>query len=180
MTFTRKSAIPGIGATRLLLVLLVAVAVAVGVACQKSDNPQASAAPEPTTASSTSTSPSTSAPAAAGALPVGDVAKPPFGFLDSPKEGASVKPGTWSSGWALDDSGIADVTVRAEDGTTSLVARNQSFPGVAQAYPGYRNADKAGVGFPVPKLSPGAHTLTVTLIARDGGRTEIRRQIRVP
>ena len=173
MTSTRKWVIPAISATLLLLL---------GVACQKSDNPGAGATPEPTisASTSTSTSTSTSAPAASGAMPVGDVAKPPFGFLDSPKEGASVKPGTWSSGWALDDSGIADVTVRSEDGTTSPVARNQPFPGVAQAYPGFPNADKAGFGFPLPKLGPGAHTLTVTLIANDGGRTEIRRQIRVP
>lgn len=143
--------------------------------CQKSENASgATSAAEPTVA------PSTSAQAATGAAaPVGDTSKPPFGFLDMPKEGATVAPASWAYGWALDDSGIATVTVASETGATSPVALGQPFPGVAQSYPGFPGSDKAGFGFPVPKLEPGIHTLTITVTAKDGGKTDIRRQIRV-
>jgi hypothetical protein len=153
----------------------VGLAAIVAAGCQKSENAGgAASAAEPTVA------PSTSAQAATGAAaPVGDTSKPPFGFLDMPKEGATVAPGSWAYGWALDDSGIASITVTSETGSTSPVALGQPFPGVAQAYPGVPGSDKAGFGFPVPKLEPGIHTLTITVTAKDGGKTDIRRQIRV-
>lgn len=113
------------------------------------------------------------------AASLGDTSKPPFGFLDTPKEGATVPAVSWAYGWALDDSGIAQITVVSDAATTSPVAMNQAFPGVAQAHPDYPNSDKAGFGFPLPKMEPGIHTFTVTLIARDGGTTEIRRQVRI-
>lgn len=140
-------------------------------ACQKNESP-GSGASSVATAAPASAAPGSSAVAGAN--------KPPFGFLHSPEEGATVKPGAWAFGWALDDSGIAQVTVRADTGSASAVALGQGFPGVAQSYPGYPDADKAGFGFAIPKLDSGIHTLTVTLVAKDGGRTEIRRQVRVP
>ncbi len=145
--------------------------------CQKSENaggPDTAAGRTPVAAVPDGSTTPGGAPASAG-----DVAKPPFGFLDTPKEGATVAPESWAFGWALDDSGIAQVTVSSETGVTSPVALNQAFPGVAQTYPAFPNADHAGFGFPLPKVEKGLHTVTVTLIAKDGGRTEIRRQIRV-
>jgi hypothetical protein len=124
--------------------------------------------------------PSTSAQAATGAsAPVIDAAKPPFGVLHVPKEGETVKPGSWAFGWALDDSGIAQITVVADGGGVIAVALNQPFPGVAQSYPGYANADKAGFGFAIPKLPSGTHALTITLVGKDGGKTELHRQVRI-
>jgi hypothetical protein len=153
----------------------VGLAAVVAAGCQKSENAGAAA---PST--ETNVAPSTSAQAATGAsAPVADNSKPPFGFLDNPKEGATVAAGSWAYGWVLDDSGIASVTVTSETGTTSPVALGQAFPGVAQQYPNMPGADKAGFGFPVPKLEPGIHTLTITITAKDGGKTDIRRQIRV-
>ena len=153
----------------------VGVAAIVAAGCQKSENAGAASPPaEPTVA------PSTSAQAATGAAaPVGDTARPPFGFLDMPKEGATVASGTWAYGWALDDSGIARITVSSENGATSPVSLGQPFPGVAQSYPNFPGSDKAGFGFPIPKLEPGIHTLTIAVAANDGGKIEIRRQIRV-
>jgi hypothetical protein len=107
-------------------------------------------------------------------------ATPPFGFLAKPVEGETVKPGDWAFGWALADSGIAQVTMIGDSGASSPVSMNQAFPGVAQSYPKYAGADKAGFFFPIPKLDSGIHTLTVTFIGKDGGRTEIRRSVRVP
>jgi hypothetical protein len=158
-----------------LFVCGVGVAAVVAAGCQKSENAGASG---PST--ETSVAPSTSAQAASGAsAPVADNSKPPFGFLDNPKEGATVAADSWAYGWALDDSGIASVTVTSETGTTSAVALGQPFPGVAQQYPNMPGSDKAGFGFPLPKLAPGIHTLTITVTAKDGGKMDIRRQIRV-
>jgi hypothetical protein len=140
-------------------------------ACQKTETPATSSAPAPATAST---------PGGTGAGATAPAPKPPFGFLDSPEEGATVKPGSWAYGWALDDSGIAQVIVTADSGATSPVALGQPFPGVAQSHPGYPDADKAGFGFPIPKIDSGIHTLVITLVAKDGGKTEIRRQVRVP
>ena len=81
---------------------------------------------------------------------------------------------------ALADSGIPQVTVASDSGTSSTVALGASFPGVAQSYPKYPDADKAGFGFGLPKMGSGAHSLTVTLIGKDGSKTEIHRNVRVP
>ncbi len=157
-----KTLMVGVGVTALLL-----------SGCQKTEN----------AGTTTETAPAATTAGAAGATPAGapagNASKPPFGFLHTPMEGATVAPASWAFGWALDDSGIAQVTVTAETGVTSPVAMNQTFPGVAQTYPGFPNTERAGFGFPVPKVDPGLHTLIVTFIANDGGRTEIRRQIRV-
>ena len=140
-------------------------------ACQKTETPAAGEAASGAAAAAPT--------AASGSVASTPANKPPFGFLHAPEEGATVRPGSWAYGWALDDSGIAQITVTTDTGTTSPVALGQAFPGVAQNYPGYPDADKAGFGFPVPKLDSGIHTIVVTLVAKDGGKTEIRRQVRV-
>ncbi len=164
-----KTLVAGVGTAALLL-----------SGCQKSENAVASdtAAGSTPVAAVAAVAAVATTPGGAPA-PAGDVSKPPFGFLDTPKEGATVVPGSWAFGWALDDSGISQITVSSETGVTSPVALEQTFPGVAQSYPNFPDPNHAGFGFPVPKVDPGLHTLTITLIAKDGGRTEIRRQIRV-
>jgi hypothetical protein len=107
------------------------------------------------------------------------VLHPPFGFITSPAEGQVVEPGTWAFGWALDDSGVARVIVSADDGPSIPVAVGQPHPGVESAYPGFPDAAHAGFGFAMPALPPGSHTLTITIIARDGGRTDLKRSIEV-
>ena len=80
-------------------------------------------------------------------------------------------------GWAVDDSGIAAVEASADGGPPLAMWVGQEFPGVAKAYPAMPGSDHAGYGFLVPSLPPGPHTLRVTFIARDGGRTTITRGI---
>jgi hypothetical protein len=99
---------------------------------------------------------------------------PPFGFLDSPGEGEMVASGAWAFGWALDDSGIAEVLVSADGGPPYPVAIGQPHPGVVEAYPGYESVDKPGFGFALPALPPGPHTLTI--VAKDGGKTDLPRR----
>jgi hypothetical protein len=104
---------------------------------------------------------------------------PPFGFIDTPKENDSVASGSWAYGWALDDSGIASVSAALDSGPATQAAIGQPYPGVKQAYPNFPNADKAGFGFPIPAAAAGPHLLTVTISSNDGGKTELKRQIKI-
>jgi hypothetical protein len=103
--------------------------------------------------------------------------RPPFGWVDSPQEGETVVPGAGGFGWALDDSGIRDIRLTADGGTVVPILTGQRHPGVIPAFPSYPDVEHAGFGFHVPALPPGPHTLEFTLIARDGGRTVMKRQI---
>jgi hypothetical protein len=103
--------------------------------------------------------------------------KPPFGYLDVPAEGATVASGSWSFGWALDDSGIAEVLVSADGGPPRAASLHEPHAGVAEAYPGFPGLDKPGFSFSLPALPPGPHALTITLVARDGGRSTLSRRL---
>jgi hypothetical protein len=142
---------------------LAVTAIAAG-ACQKSESPGAN------TDASNSTS---AAPA-----PTPDP-HPPFGILDVPRENASVDGGGWGYGWALDDSGVAAVSVSFDDGPAVPAKTGQAFGGVKEAYPTLPGNDKAGFVFAVPKLPPGPHSLTVTIVAKDGGQTTLKRQFQI-
>ncbi|HEX7251626.1 MAG TPA: hypothetical protein VF376_02010 [Thermoanaerobaculia bacterium] len=103
-------------------------------------------------------------------------AHPPFGMLGAPLENVPVDSGGWGFGWALDDSGIASVTVSFDGGPAAAAKTGDPFPGVKEAYPNFPDNDRAGFIFAIPKLSPGPHSLSVTLVAKDSGQTILRRQ----
>jgi len=135
-------------------ILIVGLA-AMNAACQKSESP----------------APNAGAPAAAPAD-----AHPPFGMLGSPLENVPVDSGGWGFGWALDDSGIASVAVSFDGGPAAAAKTGDPFPGVKEAYPNFPDNDRAGFIFAIPKLSSGPHSLSVTVVAKDGGQTVLRRQ----
>ena len=66
----------------------------------------------------------------------------PFATIERPREGETVSAGYWSFGWALDDSGVARVTVAAESAPPTECAIGQAFPGVADVYPRYPDAER--------------------------------------
>jgi len=103
----------------------------------------------------------------------------PFGFIDTPKENDTIAGGTWAYGWALDDSGILSVEASLDNGPGTPAAVGQPFPGVKEAYPNFPDSDKPGFGFSIPKLAAGPHLLVVTVTARDGGKTEMKRHIQI-
>jgi hypothetical protein len=107
-------------------------------------------------------------------------AKAPIGFLSSPAEKQVIAPGTFVSGWALAEAGIANVAVTFDDGQKGYVRRGDNFPGVSAQYPNYPDADKAGYIFAIPKLNPGPHSLTLTVTSRDGGSMQIERHFQIP
>jgi hypothetical protein len=124
---------------------------------------------------------SASTAASASATPAAtDVAQhPPFGFLDVPRENDTVASGSRAYGWALDDSGVASVTVSLDNGPALPATLGQTFPGVKEAYPTFPNSDKAGFSFAMPSTAAGPHLLVVTINAKDGGKTEIKRHIQI-
>ncbi|HJW14057.1 MAG TPA: hypothetical protein VJ776_05145 [Thermoanaerobaculia bacterium] len=122
----------------------------------------------------------TTGPSAAERRLLEAVLRPPFGYIDSPEEGAAVEAGAWGFGWALDDSGIARILVSADGGAGSPAPiMGRPHPGVQETYPGYPDSERAGFGFSIPDLAPGLHGLTVTIVAKDGGRAILKRNIQV-
>jgi hypothetical protein len=102
---------------------------------------------------------------------------PPFGVLDVPRENDTVASGAWGFGWALDDSGIAEIRVSFDGGPGVPTTIHQPHPGVREAHPSYPENAAPGFGFAVPPLPPGPHTLKVIFVGRDGGKTELQRRI---
>jgi hypothetical protein len=92
----------------------------------------------------------------------------PFGWLDSPKEGAPVSPGDGGLGWALARSGIAEVRLTTGEGATGEVRYGVPHPGVPPVHPGYPDTDRAGFTFRIPALPPGLHQLFFTVIGHNG------------
>jgi len=104
---------------------------------------------------------------------------PPFGVLDFPTEDAEVAPGAWGFGWALDDSGIAEVRVATELGPAAPGVTGGARPDIPAVYPDYADAASSGFGILIPDLPPGPHTLRVTLVGKDGGETVLTRPFRI-
>ncbi len=104
---------------------------------------------------------------------------PPFGGLHLPEENQVVAPGFWAFGWALDDSGLAEVRVSTEVGPIGSAELRRPWPGLDRIYPEYPSVDRGGFGFEIPKLPPGPHELIIVLVGRDGGRTEVRRRFSI-
>jgi hypothetical protein len=104
---------------------------------------------------------------------------PPFGVIDIPSENAEVAAGSFGLGWALDDSGIAEIRVATELGPGAPGVVGGPRPDIPPVHPDYSDAANSGFGFVVPSVSPGPHTLTITLVGKDGGRTVLTRAIRV-
>lgn len=85
--------------------------------------------------------------------------RPPFGFMDTPAEGAVISGATAVTGWALDDVGVASVKIYRDSlpgeptqpngkvfiGDATFVAGKR--PDVEVAYPTFPLANRAGWGY---------------------------------
>jgi hypothetical protein len=105
--------------------------------------------------------------------------RPPFGYIDTPKENETVASGSPGYGWALDDSSVASVTASLDNGPAKPAELGRSYPGVKEAYPTFPNSDKAGFSFLIPPASAGPHLLVVTITGKDGGKTQLKRHVLV-
>ncbi|PYQ67862.1 MAG: hypothetical protein DMF54_02905 [Acidobacteria bacterium] len=104
---------------------------------------------------------------------------PPFGVIDIPTENAEVAAGAFGFGWALDDSGIAEIRVATELGPGAAGVVGGPRPDIPAVHPDYSDAANCGFGFVVPSVPPGPHTLRITLVGKDGGETVLERHVRV-
>jgi hypothetical protein len=104
---------------------------------------------------------------------------PPFGVIDVPAENAEVASGSFGLGWALDDSGIAEIHVATELAPGAPAVVGQPRPDIPPVYPDYSDGASSGFGFVVPSAPPGPHTLKITLVGKDGGQTVLERRVRV-
>lgn len=149
---------------RLVFVALLSfVILTISAGCAKSERPAPAAGAEATSA----------APAAT------PDPHPPIAMMNTPGDGATVPNKSWGTGWALDDSGIAQVTATVDNGAVSSAKIGQPFPGVKEAYPSLPDNDKAGFIFGIPDLPPGPHTLTLEIVAKDGGKVVLTRHFMV-
>jgi hypothetical protein len=151
---------------RPVILLLVIAAGAAAFACGKSETAGSAA-------STTATTPAAST-----------AAKTPFGVLNTPTEGQAVQTLTdkpfFASGWALADSGVANVSAVFDDGQKAYVKTGFVFPGVKDQFPTYADADRAGYMFGIPKLSTGQHSVVVTVKAKDGTEARVERHFTIP
>jgi len=104
---------------------------------------------------------------------------PPFGVIDIPAENAEVAAGSFGLGWALDDSGIAEIHVATELGPGAPGVVGGPRPDIPAFYPDYSDGANSGFGFVVPSVPPGPHTLKITLVGKDGGQTVLERRVRI-
>jgi hypothetical protein len=104
---------------------------------------------------------------------------PPFGVIDIPAEHAEVAAGSFGLGWALDDSGIAEIHVATELGPGPPGVVGGPRPDIPAVYPDYSDGANSGFGFVVPSVPPGPHILKITLVGKDGGQTVLERRVRV-
>jgi len=104
---------------------------------------------------------------------------PPLAALDFPPDDAELSPGEWAWGWALDDSGIAQVRVSTELGPAGAASYGGARPDVTRAFSAMPGSDSPAFQFRIPALSSGPHVLTVTVAAKDGGETVLNRAIRI-
>lgn len=87
--------------------------------------------------------------------------------------------GSRAYGWALDDSGVRSVTATLDGGPAVAAELGQNSPVVKQAYPTFPNSDKAGFVFEIPSVAAGPHLVVVTIEAKDGGKTDLKRHVQI-
>jgi hypothetical protein len=100
----------------------------------------------------------------------------PQGTVDMPKSGDVLRPGkTLVGGWALDDSGVAEIRIYLDGRYKASARLNVARPDVAQAHPRYaRRGDIYGWNVEVNfGTSPGPHTILCQAIDDNGAPRDI-------
>ncbi|MBU1897082.1 hypothetical protein KKB55_04855 [Myxococcota bacterium] len=107
-----------------------------------------------------------------------DATLPPFGVLDAPAQGEVIGGITHFRGWALDNIGVAQVELWADDVLVGSLAYGQGRPDVCLVYPGYRACPHVGYGGDVDLSSwaPRARRFEVKAIDTHGNARIIARR----
>jgi hypothetical protein len=100
----------------------------------------------------------------------------PQGVVDTPKTGDVLKPGkTLVGGWAVDDSGIAEIRIYFDGHYKASAGVNVPRPDVAKAMPRYaRRGDIHGWNIEVDfGMAPGPHIILVQAVDDSGATRDI-------
>jgi len=100
----------------------------------------------------------------------------PFGVVDTPKPDAVLTPGkTLVGGWALDDSGVAEIRIYLDGHFKTSVRLSVPRPDVAKEMPRYaRRGDIYGWNVETDfGMSPGPHTILAQAVDDSGATRDI-------
>jgi beta-N-acetylglucosaminidase len=101
---------------------------------------------------------------------VNSIIPEPIFNLDTPTANVQVNGSIDISGWALNSSGINNVSVAIDDKIVGNATYGLSRADVPVVYPGYRNGEKSGFSYnyDAAYLTLGKHKVTVTVNGKDG------------
>ncbi|MFB3170069.1 Ig-like domain-containing protein [Neobacillus sp. 179-C4.2 HS] len=100
---------------------------------------------------------------------------PTVGFMDTPKDGSTIKGITNVRGWYLDISGVSKMEILVDGKIVGQAKYGGSRPDVQRVLPDYQNAN-AGYEFALDtnKLSNGWHSITVRETGKNGASHELQ------
>jgi hypothetical protein len=102
----------------------------------------------------------------------------PFGWLDEPAAGATVRGAQTVRGWALDNRGVSRVEVLVDGAPVTELGRGGARPDVCAAWPGYAGCDGSGFSgtLDASALAPCPHLLEIRATDADGNARVIARR----
>ena len=110
-----------------------------------------------------------------GALRAKSASTLPFGNVESPRVGETVR-GRWPvSGWALSEDGVKAVNIYVDRSYMGTARLGVSRPDVEKAYPAIKDSATAGWTFVLDTmaLTPGQHQVVVQVRSVTGGTRDI-------
>ena len=108
--------------------------------------------------------------AAAGCRSEGSRQALPFGVMDEPRNGVTLRGTVELRGWALSEGGMKQVIVYVDRNYAATATLGISRPDVAQAYPAFSHGADAGwtASLDTSKLRAGTHEVVVQGTANNG------------
>jgi hypothetical protein len=101
--------------------------------------------------------------------------KLPFGVMDTPHSGDTLRGVAVLSGWALSENGIQRVSVYIDRIYVMPAQIGGRRPDVAKAFPGITANEKSGwsASLDTAAFTPGVHEIVVQAMANDGATRDL-------
>jgi len=101
----------------------------------------------------------------------------PFGYVDVPANGSTVRYQMAASGWALDDGGVSEVRIFLDNHFVARTTITEPRPDVMKAYPGFAHGSNVHGWTVIAPLSAdtpaGPHTILVQAVDDHGATRDI-------